>query len=312
MGGDQDVSHTVPISIVPLDDNEKAVPCLIVISGPEMGKAFPLRSAETKVGRAEDTDFSLRDQSISRNHAIVYKDHLGCCRVQDLGSTNGTFINGRKVKDVALTAGDRIQLGESTVLKLEYHGKIEDDFHSQLYDAGTRDALTEVFNRRYLDQHLDTDFRLAVRHQEQLSVVIIDVDYFKKVNDTHGHLAGDMVLRTLSNVLKERIRDEDILARYGGEEFVLVLRRTPEIGAVALAESIRNIIEKTPFSYQNQDIAVTVSSGVATLTHPSSFIDGLSLLKEADMALYRAKAAGRNRVEVAKPKTSGSQVPGRM
>lgn len=296
-----ETTSTRPVSVVPLETGEaEVVPCLVVISGRQMGQVFPLvNRADARIGRADDADLCIRDASISRYHAAVYIDERSRCRIRDLGSTNGTFVNGRRVQDGELAAGDRVQLGKATILKLEYHGKTENEFHAQLYDAGTRDPLTGVFNRRYLDQHLEADFRLASRHQEDLSVLVIDVDRFKEINDTLGHLAGDAVLRRLANVLSSRVRHEDILARYGGEEFVILLRRTSHEGAMALAESAREIIANATLTYKASPISITVSVGVATLRHPPQFEDGASLLAAADAALYGAKNAGKNRVKSA-------------
>jgi diguanylate cyclase (GGDEF)-like protein len=198
-----------------------------------------------------------------------------------------------------LASGDRVQLGKSTILKLEYHGRMENEFHAQLYDAGTRDPLTGIFNRRYFDQHLEADFRLAVRHKEELSILMVDIDRFKVVNDSFGHLAGDTVLRTLSAQLGGRVRHEDILARYGGEEFVIILRRTSPDGALRLAESLRQIVASATFAYKSTPIKVTISIGVASMTHTGGYDSGTELLAAADGALYAAKGAGRDRVEVA-------------
>ncbi|MEE8410695.1 MAG: GGDEF domain-containing protein [Myxococcota bacterium] len=297
-----EASHSQPISVVPLKEiGTDVVPCLVVISGRQMGQVFPLvNRPDARIGRADDADLCIRDTSISLYHAAVYIDERSRCRVRDLGSTNGTFVNGKRIQDGELVAGDRIQLGKSTVLKLEYHGKMEHELHTQLYDAGTRDPLTGIFNRRYLDQHLDADFRLAMRHKEDMSLLLIDVDRFKTVNDTHGHLAGDAVLRALSNLLSSRARHEDILARYGGEEFVIILRCTNTEGATSLAESIRATVAGTAFAYKTTPIAVTVSIGVATLVHPNGYRSAAELLSTMDSALYDAKRAGRNRVAAAK------------
>ncbi len=294
-----DLSDTHPITVVPLDAQEaELVPCLIVISGRQMGQVFRLTRREARIGRAEDAELCVRDTSISRHHALVYLDAAGRSHIRDLGSTNGTFVNGKRVQDVELAAGDRLQLGNQTILKLEYHGQFEKAFHAQLYEAGTRDPLTDTYNRRYIDQHLEADFSLAVRHREELSLLMVDIDHFKAVNDTHGHLAGDAVLRALGRILGSRVRGEDILARYGGEEFLLVLRRTPANGAQALAESLRRLIEHAQFRFKNETIELTISVGIATQGPETSFPTVAALIGAADQALYRAKHAGRNRVEV--------------
>ncbi len=175
-------------------------------------------------------------------------------------------------------------------------GELEGDFHNQLYEAGTRDSLTGLHNRRYFDQHLEQEFLLAQRHSEALTLLLVDLDHFKKVNDDHGHIAGDMVLRAFSKVLVKRCRREDIIARYGGEEFVLLLRRTNHRGASSLAEALRKKAEDTALTYQDSTIAFTVSVGAATVGDGIDFDRGEELLQAADDALYLAKQRGRNRV----------------
>ena len=296
-----DPSTTHPYDIVPLEPSLSAdvVPSLIVISGKQMGQVFPLGNRDARVGRADDADLCIRDPSISRYHALIYRDPAGTPRIRDLGSTNGTFVNGKRVQDAKLTSGDRVQLGKSTILKLDVHSRLEENLQAQLYEAGTRDPLTEIFNRTYFDQHFEADFRLAIRHEEEISLMMIDLDKFKLVNDTHGHLAGDYVLRSVAPILQQRLRKEDILARYGGEEFVIILRRTSPPGALALANDIRELVEVATFEFQGKQMPITVSIGVATLTHPAVYKEPSDLLAAADQAMYTAKEKGRNRVEQA-------------
>ncbi len=274
-------------------------PCLIVISGRQMGQVFRLNEREATLGRDDDATFCIRDASISRRHAVVLRDKQARCHIRDLDSTNGTFVNGKRVQEAELSAGDRIQIGRSTLLKLEYHGSVEKEFHAKLYDAGTRDPLTGLFNRGYLDQHLEADFRLAERHGEAMSVLVIDVDRFKSINDAHGHLAGDAVLRTLAHLLIGRLRREDVLARYGGEEFVAVLRHTDAAGARRLADAMRELVEGGVYPYKGTPLKVSVSIGVATFDPATPYASHAELLQAADEAMYRAKNNGRNRIEAA-------------
>ncbi|MBI5510166.1 MAG: GGDEF domain-containing protein [Deltaproteobacteria bacterium] len=298
-----EVAETQPYTVVPEAPPairpDDAMPCLVIVSGQQMGQIFPMRLNEYRIGRADDADFCVRDASISRYHALLYRNDTGDACIRDLGSTNGTFVNGKRVQDVRLVVGDRIQLGKATIFKLDFQSTTGEEIGAQLYEAGTRDPTTEVFNRRYFDQHLEGDFRLAIRHREALSVVILELDRIKEVNDAHGQLAGDQILKAVATLIKGRLRKEDILARLGGEEFGIVLQRITTEGALALANAIRTMIEETRLAHVGTPVPMTVSIGVATLTHPPGFSEASDLLAAADRAMYTAKQEGRNRVVVA-------------
>jgi two-component system, cell cycle response regulator len=158
------------------------------------------------------------------------------------------------------------------------------------------DHLTNLFNRRYLAEILDGEFFRARRNKENLSLIILDIDYFKKVNDTYGHLNGDIVLAAVAGLAQRQLRAYDSAARYGGEEFVLVIPGTPLDGAVLVAERLRQAVLEFAFPAPLEDLTVTISLGVAT--YPSPQVDSVdSLFRQADEAMYRAKQNGRNRVE---------------
>ncbi|HWL85746.1 MAG TPA: GGDEF domain-containing protein, partial [Polyangiaceae bacterium] len=168
------------------------------------------------------------------------------------------------------------------------------------------DGLTRVYNRKHLDERLDVEVAFAMRHGTELSVILIDVDHFKRVNDTYGHLAGDAVLRTTAQVMAHSLRHEDLLARYGGEEFVVVARGTSLDNAVLVADRLRNSIAATMVPFEEHLLHVTVSAGVASIRDcgpgaTNANVSDLpalktSLLSTADQRLYAAKQAGRNRV----------------
>ena len=266
---------------------------LVVIHGLELGRKFDLTRPATKVGRSSKADIQIDHESISRNHAkLINRD--GKVTLEDLGSTNGSYVNDEQVSgEFAMRNGDLVKIGR-TIFKFIAGGNIEAAYHDEIYRLTTVDGLTQVFNRRYFEETLERELSRCNRYGRALSLVMLDIDFFKTINDTHGHLAGDHVLKHVASSLKTRVRREDIVARYGGEEFGLLLPEVDLKGAVALAEKARKLIEKTKFEFDKQPIAVTVSAGVAALS--SELADGTDLIRLADTRLYEAKETGRNKV----------------
>ncbi|MEM9188879.1 MAG: GGDEF domain-containing protein [Myxococcota bacterium] len=266
---------------------------LMMIRGPTPGAIQAIGLEELVLGRDDSLRCRIDDQGLSRKHARIFH-HNGCYYLEDLGSTNGTRINGAAiVGHHPLAEGDRVQLGENTLLRFGIHDAHELAVAQQLYASALFDDLTGAFNRRHFDQRLATEFAYAQRHHTPLSVLFIDVDHFKRVNDTYGHAAGDEALRSVSASLHQTIRQEDVLCRYGGEEFVLIARGIAKAGAAMLAERLRSTVEATETNVEGACIRVTVSVGYATLSetqeHPNQ------LVAAADRAVYEAKHQGRNR-----------------
>ena len=270
---------------------------VIVIAGPHTGKMFKLDRGETVMGRSPTTDLQLQDVGVSRNHARMTRvgDKVF---VEDLQSANGTFLNGERISVAQqLEDGDKITLGSTTVLKFTYHDKLDEDFQRQMFDAALRDGLTQAYNKKYFTNHLYSEFSFAKRHKQPLCLVMFDVDHFKPVNDTYGHLAGDAVLLKLAAVAMESLRIEDTLARYGGEEFAIVCRGISGAQGMLLAERLRQIVNRTRFEHDGVHIPITVSLGVAAI--PDVDVEtSEQLISVADAALYRAKNGGRNRTEL--------------
>lgn len=171
--------------------------------------------------------------------------------------------------------------------------------NQKLMEMAITDGLTGVFNRRYFQERLAEEVNRFKRYHGSLSVIILDIDHFKKINDTYGHLFGDEVLKKLGAILKAETRKCDLVARYGGEEFVLLLPSTDLKGATRLAERLRQKVEETEFSCGNQKVKVTISLGVASMSSPSEKTEK-ELLSVADKALYYSKHKGRNRVTAVK------------
>jgi len=167
----------------------------------------------------------------------------------------------------------------------------------KLSQAATHDALTGLPNRRAADDFMAHEALRAQRHGTPLSALMVDIDFFKKVNDQHGHAAGDHVLQTLAGLLKEHARATDLVARWGGEEFLVLLPDTSLAGAQQMGEQLRLAVRGSPFRWQQTDVPITVSIGAATWS--SGPFRANALVASADGALYQAKTSGRNRVCVA-------------
>ncbi len=276
-----------------LEQAKSSSPCLVVISGKPLGKSFFINKASMVLGRDLTADISIGETSISRRHTefLLSNDGITC---KDLGSTNGTFINDQKCGSQLLVDGDLIRCG-NTILKFLKEGKIENLHYEKMYDLATRDALTQALNRKAILELIAEEFQRSSSRNLPLTLLLMDIDHFKKINDTYGHPAGDYVLReTCALVMGKMIRSQDVLGRYGGEEFALLLRETKLQIAVDVAERIRIAIEKQNYTFENKQIQVHISIGVATLDSTSKNPE--ELIATADRALYDAKNQGRNRV----------------
>lgn len=273
----------------------------MVLGGGRAGTLIPVGPEPIVIGRDEEATVVLADESLSRRHARFVKLH-GRYFIQDLDSTNGSFVDGRRITEAeALEDGARVQLGNGTLLRFVLQDEREYRASLELYESTVRDPLTGLYNRHFFDERLASEYAFAKRHGTFLSVVFVDADHFKQINDTFGHPAGDEVLRRVSGLLSETIRAEDVAARIGGEEFVVLVRDIAPKGIVTIAERIRAGVEALSIEHETQRIAVTVSVGVATMSPERAFDTPEALVASADAALYAAKAAGRNRVQVSEP-----------
>ncbi len=276
-----------------LEQAKSSAPCLVVISGKPLGKSFFLTAGSMVLGRDLTAEISIGETSISRRHTefLVTGEGIMC---KDLGSTNGTFINDQRCGTQLLVDGDLIRCG-NTILKFLKEGKIENLHYEKMYDLATRDALTQALNRKAIIELIGEEFQRSSSRNLPLTILLLDIDHFKKVNDTYGHPAGDYVLKeTCALIMNKMIRQQDALGRYGGEEFALLLRETKLQVAIDVAERIRAAIEKQNYTFEEKQMPITISLGVATLDSTSKSPD--ELIATADRALYDAKNQGRNRV----------------
>ena len=265
---------------------------IIIIFGKEddLGKEIEIKK-EIIVGRSLNTDLTTSDPLMSRRHfkLIPEKENI---YIEDLGSLNGTFVNQRLIEGKrALKSGDIIIAGR-TVFKFEVRTELESLFHKYLYNAATSDRMTNLFNKYYFISQLKKEISYSKRYGKTFSLLMIDIDDFKKINDTYGHQIGDEALKFVSFKIMNSIRENDIAARYGGEEFTIILPETDAKAAFLVAERIREIVEKEVLELENYKIRITVSIGIATF--PDDANDWEAIIKKADERLYKAKKAGKN------------------
>jgi diguanylate cyclase (GGDEF)-like protein len=265
-------------------------PCLVVIAGAELGQTAELNRDAVAIGRDEQCALFINSDLVSRHHATVLRVEERHA-LRDEKSTNGTFVNDeRVVGTVLLSDGDKIRIGR-TVIKYT-RSPLEVGYLEHVMGLATHDALTGAFNKRRFEDSFPTEVARATSGKRPLSLLLFDIDYFKRINDTHGHSAGDAVLRDLTNVVKACLSDSDLLARVGGEEFAVLLAVDLE-EVRERAERLRSAVEAHDFRWDGERVPVSVSIGVGAL---GSADTPESLYDRVDGLLYQSKDGGRNRV----------------
>jgi diguanylate cyclase (GGDEF)-like protein len=282
---------------LPLTVDSRAT--LTVLTGLHAGRIVALDGAPVTIGRAQDVDVVLDETGVSRHHARVMRSPGGGFHVEDLRSVNGTFVGASRVDVAPLEAGDLLQLGPHLRMRFAIVDAVDEALSRQLYDSSVRDALTHVFNRRYLVERLVAEIARARRSGGDVSVLMIDVDSLKVVNDSFGHLAGDRLLSTVAARILRALRVEDVLARYGGDEFVVIAVGTDRAAAEQLAERVRRAVAALHMSARGRAVRITTSIGVAALVELAANSEPVALLALADARMYGAKASGRNKVSTA-------------
>ena len=313
----EDATEIRPIEVTSAHRTvERQVPILTVLAGEDAGLTVRLSKKRFTIGRGRDCDLALSDTGLSRQHVSLEPKPTGGYLLNDLFSTNGTFVNGQKVSDIELRDEDTINIGPVVVINFSYVTETELNLRIKQHDQAVRDQLTKLYNRRYLQKALIRGMDCAKRYHEAMSFVMFDIDHFKAINDTHGHPAGDAVLQQLAAAISEQLREEDIFARYGGEEFALVLGGLDTEQAFDYCERIRQLIENLRISFEDLEINITISLGLATYEPTGDMEDddqtespdtGIlhnragevpdpdELIALADANLYKAKQGGRNR-----------------
>jgi diguanylate cyclase (GGDEF)-like protein len=294
-----DSDYDVQTRVTGLDELKVRRPgegCLVVIHAPvqnDLGRRYVLDKDTTTVGRGRDNDIVLPSDCVSRRHARL-EQRAGNLFVVDLASTNGTFVNddAHSVRERQLERGDRLKVGD-TIFKYLAGSDIELQYHEIIHRMTVTDGLTDLANRKQLDSLLEEEIPRARRHGRDLALLMIDIDHFKAINDTHGHLTGDSVLRGLAAILHRRLRPSDRLGRYGGEEFCAILPETSLHNAAKIGEDLRALVEAHAFVAEDKNIRVTISVGAGVLQESMTLPD---LYRAADEMLYKAKRNGRNKV----------------
>jgi len=267
---------------------------IVRMDSANVGQVFALDSEEWTLGRHTQSTIVLTDDGVSRKHARIVRQGDRYV-LEDQGSANGTFVRGEKVDRHVLTDGDVFQLGPTVMFRYTYTDASQERMLNKLYEASVRDALTGTYNREHFEERLKVEVAYARRHNTVVSLVMFDLDHFKKINDNYGHPAGDAALIYVSQRVQKGLRTEDVFARYGGEEFAVILRGIDLEGSRRVGERLRSTVAATPVEFDGKTFPVTMSVGCATLSdcpEPST----TALVAIADRRLYAAKHGGRNRV----------------
>lgn len=282
-------------ALATLEEEAKQKPaCLLVVGGELNGTIYNLIPGETIVGRNPDCTISLDFHGISRRHFTISVNEKEAL-LTDLGSANGTYLNNLKIDHpTILKRTDVIKIG-SIAMKFIPKGDPERLTYDKLHEEANTDGLTRCYNKTYFNNQLELEIKKSKLTGIPLSLIIFDLDFFKKLNDNYGHDAGDYVLKEMARIIRENgIRQGDIFARYGGEEFCILLPNTNLKQGFEIAERLRKLIEKHEFIYDGKKLPVTSSIGVADYRQGVS--NGTDLFKRADSAVYLSKEGGRNQV----------------
>jgi diguanylate cyclase (GGDEF)-like protein len=299
--GKTQVSHT-PICLAE-PHHEARIPSsrleyLIVIRGGIPGTMLRLAHEASSLGRSAENTFQLHDGTVSRRHAVIWADPSGGSWITDLGSTNGTFVDGKRLAPhtpIRVNDGSRIQLGALVLLKFLRLDPCEEGFHNEMFERTVRDNLTGLYNRAYFLNQVVPLGDLVASRSLGLAIILADLDHFKRINDTYGHKAGDRVLCEVARVLRDLTRSDDLVARYGGEEFILALPSCSLEQAKERAERIRSALASHDIELDGFTIRPAASLGLA-FERGGLGQDIGALITAADEAMYRAKRLGRNRV----------------
>ncbi|HEX8634473.1 MAG TPA: GGDEF domain-containing protein [Pyrinomonadaceae bacterium] len=301
----EDLEITIPAE--PPASHERR-PALVFMRGEQLAAPIPLERDEVILGRALEADVRVNDARASRLHARIRTEHdpetnAPRYRLTDLGSTNGTLLNGQPVTaDAFLQHGDKLNIGEH-LIRFDLLDDFDREFQRQLYRLIAHDELTGLLTSKSFFSELRREAARAESEGRPFCVLMMDLDHFKRVNDTCGHLVGSQTLEEIGGLITRALRAGDVAARFGGEEFAAFLLDADCNQALVAAERVRSAVEEHAFSAtrrgaataeENRTLRITISIGVAAF--PDDARDPIELIELADTALYHAKQTGRNRV----------------
>jgi diguanylate cyclase (GGDEF)-like protein len=293
-------------------------PVLVSLRGELMAVPIPLERDHVIIGRAIDADVRLNDSRASRLHARISSEldpntHQTHCRITDLGSTNGTLVNGEPIMEVSLNDGDKIVIGDH-LFRFDLLDEIDREFQQQIHRLIAHDELTGLLTSKSFFSELRREAARAEAESRPFCVLMMDLDHFKDVNDNYGHLVGSTTLEETGRIIKEALRAGDVASRFGGEEFAAFLLDANYAQGLVAAERVRAAVEAHKFPISRRDLPdnntthqITISIGVAA--YPDDATDPIHLVELADSALYRAKRSGRNRICAYRPSLAVTEGP---
>jgi two-component system cell cycle response regulator len=286
-------------SLIPRAPTEKNRGVLTLMTGALQGAIITLDDrGDLTLGRSKEATILIPDPGLSRIHARLFRRQSPTRMdfyIEDCASTNGTFVAGQRISTPTLLMdGARVELGRRTALRFSLQDAMEEQALIRVHESALRDRLTGVYNRGAFDDRLQTEFKSSRAQGTALALLLFDIDHFKRLNDTHGHQAGDAVLHDIAKCVQAALGTEDVLARYGGEEFAVILKSLSSRSAYVMAERVRAAVEEHATTWHDTIIQATVSVGAVHVQSAKSLEDPVALIAAADAALYQAKHAGRN------------------
>jgi two-component system, cell cycle response regulator len=288
-------------SLAPRPPSVKNRALLTLLTGPAQGTIIQIDDRnDLTLGRSQQASVLIPDPSLSRIHARVFRRQTPQRTdfyIEDCGSTNGTFVADRRISTpTALGDGMQVALGRRTVLRFSLQDALEEQALIRVHESALRDRLTGAYNRGAFDDRMSSEFSSSRSRGTPLALLLFDIDHFKRLNDNHGHQAGDAVLREAVKAVQRALRRVDFLARYGGEEFAVILKNVSSRSVHVMAERVRVAVEELEIAWQGASIRVTVSVGGAYVARTATVEEPAAMIAAADEALYEAKHQGRNRI----------------